>query len=166
MINIDELAIMANRKEDENLRFRSYLKGHADPDILDRHFKELHEKYFKIYNCKDCRNCCKKLNTSMTEEELDTICNKLNLDKEELISNELDINTSGKYSFKCNRCKFLDDDNNCLAENCLPESCRDYPYTNKSERLFSLYGIISNASICPVVYEILEELKKIYNFKR
>lgn len=166
MINIDELAIMANRKEEENLRFRTYLKGHADLDILDKQFKELHEKYFKIYNCKDCRNCCKKLNISMTEEELDTICNKLNLDKEELISKELEINTSGKYSFKCNRCKFLDDDNNCLAENCLPESCRDYPYTNKSERLFSLYGIIGNASICPVVYEILEELKKIYHFKR
>ena len=92
-------------------------------------------------------------------DKLDTICNKLNLDKEELISNELEINTSGKYSFKCNRCKFLDDDNNCLAEECLPKSCRDYPYTNRSERLFSLYGIIGNASICPVVYEILEELK-------
>ena len=83
-----------------------------------------------------------------------------------MISNELKINTSGKYSFKCDRCKFLNDDNNCLVDSYLPESCRDYPYTNKSERLFSLYGIIGNASICPVVYEILEELKKIYNFKR
>ena len=62
--------------------------------------------------------------------------------------------------------QFLDDDNNCLAENCLPESCMDYPYTNKSKRLFSLYSIIGNACICPVVYEILEELKKIYHFKR
>ena len=166
MINIDELAIMANRKEDENLRFRSYLKGHAEADILDKQFKDLHEKYFKIYNCKDCRNCCKKLNTLMTEEELDNICKYLTLDKEKLINEELDINTSGKYSFKCDRCKFLDDDNNCLVDSCLPESCKNYPYTNKSERLFSLYSIIGNASICPVVYEILEELKKIYHFKR
>ncbi len=166
MIHIDELAIMANRKEEENIRFRTYLKGHADDKELDKQFRELHEKHFKIYNCKDCRNCCKKLNTSMTEEEFDTICNKLNLDKEELISKELEINTNGKYSFKCSRCKFLDDDNNCLAGECLPESCKDYPYTNKSERLFSLYSIIGNASICPVVYEILKELKKIYHFKR
>ena len=165
MINIDELAIMANRKEDENLRFRSYLKEHADPDILDRQFKDLHEKYFKIYNCKDCRNCCKKLNTLMTEEELNNICNKLNLDKEKLINEELKV-TDDRYTFKCDRCKFLDDDNNCLAEECLPESCKDYPYTNKSERLFSLYSVIDNAGICPVVYEILEELKKIYHFKR
>ena len=166
MINIDELAIIANRKEDENLRFRSYLKGHAEADILDKQFKDLHEKYFKIYNCKDCRNCCKKLNTLMTEEELDTICNELKLNKEELISKDLRINNNCKYSFKCDRCKFLDDNNNCLVENCLPESCRDYPFTNKKERLFSLYSVIDNASICPVVYEILEELKKIYHFKR
>lgn len=36
MINIDELAIMANRKEGENLRFRSYLKMHADDKELDK----------------------------------------------------------------------------------------------------------------------------------
>ena len=35
MINIDELAIMANRKEEENLRFRTYLKGHVDDKELD-----------------------------------------------------------------------------------------------------------------------------------
>ena len=47
MINIDKLAIMANRKEDENLRFITYLKGHADPYILDKQFKELHENILK-----------------------------------------------------------------------------------------------------------------------
>lgn len=40
MINFDELAIMANRKEEENLRFRSYLKMHADDKELDKQFKE------------------------------------------------------------------------------------------------------------------------------
>ena len=38
MINIDELAIMANRKEEENLRFRTYLKGHADDKELDKQY--------------------------------------------------------------------------------------------------------------------------------
>lgn len=34
---------------------------------------------------------------------------------------------------------------------------KEYPYTDKGERLFSLYSIIANASICLVVYEILED---------
>lgn len=60
MIDINDLVILANRKEEENYRFRNYLKNYADEEELDKQFKRLHEKYFKIYDCKKCRNCCKK----------------------------------------------------------------------------------------------------------
>ena len=33
----------AKRKEKENKRFRSFLKNHADPDVLDQQFLELHQ---------------------------------------------------------------------------------------------------------------------------
>ena len=64
------------RKIDQNYKFRSYLKGHADELELDRQFKMLHEKYFKDFDCSKCRNCCKRLGVSMSEIELDKICNK------------------------------------------------------------------------------------------
>lgn len=164
MIDIKELKQLANKKEDENYRFRRYLKNHADEEELDRQFKKLHEKYFKIYDCKKCRNCCKEIGISMSEEELDKICNYLKLDKEKYIEKNL-INNYGEYSFKDTKCKFLDECNNCQIENCLPITCKEYPYTNKEERLFSLLGVVANASVCPVVYEILEELKREYHFR-
>lgn len=164
MISINDLEFLARKKEKENLRFRNYLKNHADEIELDKQFKRLHEKYFKIYDCKKCRNCCKKLGISMDNNELDNICEYLNIDEEKFISDEL-VNNYGKYSFKGCKCKFLDENNNCKIEKCLPSSCVEYPYTNKEERLFSLYSVIGNVSICPVVYEILEELKNEYNFR-
>ena len=164
MIGINDLELLARKKEKENLRFRNYLKNHADEIELDRQFKMLHEKYFKIYDCKKCRNCCKKLGISMDKNELDDICEYLNIDEEKYIYDEL-VNNYGEYSFKGCMCKFLDENNNCRIEKCLPLSCLEYPYTNKKERLFSLYSVIGNVSICPVVYEILEELKKEYNFR-
>ena len=164
MIDIKELKQLANKKEDENYRFRRYLKNHADEEELDRQFKKLHEKYFKIYDCRKCRNCCKEIGISMSEEELDKICNYLKLDKEKYIEKNL-INNYGEYSFKDTKCKFLDECNNCQIENCLPITCKEYPYTNKEERLFSLLGVVANASVCPVVYEILEELKHEYHFR-
>jgi uncharacterized protein len=42
---------------------------------------------------------------------------------------------------------------------------REYPFTNKPERLFSLLSIIDFASEYPVVFEMLERLKKTYGFK-
>ena len=165
MINITELKKLANKKENENYRFRTYLKEHADEEELDEQFKKLHNKYFKIYDCSKCRNCCRKLGISMNEDELNKICNYLNLDKVKFKNERLNENY-GEYSFKNKKCEFLDKCNNCIIKDCLPSTCREYPYTNKEERLFSLLTIINNASICPVVYEILEELKKIYKFKK
>ena len=163
MIDVNDLKELANNKKDENFRFRSYLKSHADEDELDKQFKRLHDKYFKIYDCKKCRNCCKEIGISFDDDELDNICKYLKLDKDKF--KEKLNNQYGEYSFKNKKCEFLDENNNCKIEKCLPRTCKEYPYTNKEERLFSLISIVANASVCPVVYEILEDLKKVYNFK-
>ena len=158
MVNLKEL----DSKIDENYKFRSYLKCHADEKQLDEDFKKLHEKYFKIYDCSKCRNCCKKIGISMDESELDKICETYNYDKEKLKEKYLQ-EEYGEYT--ANPCPFLDD-KTCKIEKCLPKSCQEYPYTNKEERLYSLITVVNNSKVCPVVYEILEELKDKYHFRR
>ena len=51
LIKIEDLERLALEKEDENYRFRRFLKNHADEEELDKQFKRLHEKYFKLYDC-------------------------------------------------------------------------------------------------------------------
>ncbi len=62
-------------------------------------------------------------------------------------------------------CPFLGGDGKCGIEVCKPAVCKSFPYTDKPERLFSLLSILGSAEECPVVFEILERLKKIYGFK-
>lgn len=164
MIDIKNLKELSKKKEEQNYRFRTYLKVHAEEKELDKQFKKLHEKYFKIYDCKKCRNCCKEIGISMDEVELDKICKYLKIDKEKYINDNLE-EKYGEYTFKGKKCHFLYENNKCQVEKCLPRTCKEYPYTDHEERLFSLASIVSNASVCPVVYEILEELKREYNFK-
>ena len=163
MIEVKAIKRLGNLKEEENLRFRQFLKMNADPDKLDRQFKELHNKYFKIYDCSKCRNCCRELGTVITEDELDAITKTLHIDKEKFKKKYLEEDDD-RYKFKTKSCQFLNN-NNCKVKKSLPKSCKDYPFTDKEDRLYSMYSIIGNASICPVVYEILEELKKKYNFR-
>ena len=80
MIAINELEKLAKSKHDESVRFRTYLKTHANEEELDKDFKKLHDKYFKIYDCSKCRNCCKELGVSIGYDEID----KLHLSKEQL----------------------------------------------------------------------------------
>ena len=46
MIHPDKISIEAKKKEDENFKFRSYLKGHANEDELDQQFARLHKELF------------------------------------------------------------------------------------------------------------------------
>lgn len=85
--------------------------------------------------------------------------------KEEFMDKYIEEIING-YDLKGKPCCFLTKKGACEIEKCKPEGCRDYPFTNKPERLLSLISIVDFASICPVVFEILEKLKKIYAFKR
>ena len=59
MIAPRKLVFEAKKKENDNLRFRTFLKCNADEEELDRQFSELHAELFEKYDCSRCRNCCK-----------------------------------------------------------------------------------------------------------
>ena len=99
------------------------------------------------------------------ESDINSVAKELKITKDEVINKYIKITGNG-YESKDKICCFLNEkDGTCKIENCKPEGCREYPFTNKPERLFSLLSIIESASVCPVVFEMLERLKKIYRFR-
>ena len=63
-------------------------------------------------------------------------------------------------------CPFLREDGQCEVEFCKPSECAAYPYTDRLGRMGSLLNIIASAEVCPVVYEMLEQLKDTYHFRK
>ncbi len=165
MIHPDKVKAEAKKKEDENFKFRSYLKGHADEDELDRQFLSLHKELFAGYDCSKCRNCCKMYKGSIPAEDIDRDAQYLGITSEEFIvtyleKEEYDMN----YQTKQMPCDFLQEDGNCKLGDCKPDSCKKYPYTDQPERLSSLLSVLNTIEICPVAFEIFERLKKEYRF--
>lgn len=70
----DKVGVEAKKREKENLKFRSYLKNHADEDELDRQFLHLHKQFFADYDCSKCRNCCKMYKGSIPAEDITGQC--------------------------------------------------------------------------------------------
>lgn len=154
----------ARKLETENLRFRSFLKNHADSDELDRQFSALHNELFSGYDCCKCGNCCRAYSTVLPEDEITSIATFIGLTKQEFMSQYLVQEVDG-YELKT-PCRFLNVDGRCQIQNCKPAECIGFPYTDKPDRLESLLGIMSFAEECPVVFEIIERLKGIYRFRR
>ncbi len=164
MISPQNVYIEAKKRKNENLRFRSFLKNHANEDELDRHFLELHQELFAGYDCSKCGNCCRAFSTALSDEEITTISKRLRLDRREFITRFL-VEGMGGWELPA-PCRFLGMDGKCQIQDCKPAQCKGFPYTDRPERLWSLYSILSSAEVCPVVFEILERLKKLYHFKR
>lgn len=164
MIKLSELKEAYKKVEEDNYIFRRYLKNNADMKTLDQQFLSLHKEFFSEYDCNACRNCCVEYSANFEEEELLPVTEYLNLSKKEFIDQYIE-ERYGQYDLKTKPCAFLKVDGACEIESCKPLSCKDYPFTDRPDRMFSLASLVSSTSVCPVVYEMFERLKEDYNFK-
>lgn len=167
MLQPDKVQAEARKKENENLKFRTFLKNHAEEEELDKQFLRLHKELFAEYDCSKCRNCCKLYHGSIPTEDFERDAAYLGISKEQFVDFFLEKDTYGlNYQTKHQPCDFLQEDGSCKLGDCKPESCKKYPYTDQPERLWSLYSVLQAVEVCPVAFEIYERLKQEYNFRK
>ena len=167
MVKPSEVKAYAQRLEEQNYKFRSYLKNHAD-DELDAQFLALHNELFAGYDCCKCNNCCKAFSITFADGEVKRISAFLGLAESDFAAEYLtDTNEDEEkpYKFRVKPCPFLCDDGRCRIQDCKPDVCCGFPYTNQPKRLSSMLSIIDHAEVCPVVFEIIERLKVQYRFR-
>ncbi len=167
MIPPRKLEREARKKEKENLEFRAFLKENADLEELDGKFLRLHKQLFAEYDCSRCRNCCKMYKANILEEDIEKDADQLGVTPEQFVDFFLEKNSSGTgYLTKHKPCDFLQEDGMCRLADCKPDNCKKYPYTDRPERLLSLLGMLDIITVCPVAFEIFEQLKNEYGFRR
>jgi len=169
MIEPHKINEVSKKYADKNFKFRTFLRNRADPDNLDRQFSDLHNEIFirDAYDCSKCANCCKIYDTRIEQDDIPAIAEYLGQTESEFIEKFLvpDKEEAEGYIIKDKPCCFLEIDGKCRIYEVRPMVCKDFPHTKKPERLFSLLNIIRVAEDCPVVFEIIERLKRIYRFK-
>jgi uncharacterized protein len=63
---------MSKKKENENYRFRTFLKGQHDAKV-DKLVHRINKEVEAQIDCTLCGNCCKILIPSVKEKEIDTL---------------------------------------------------------------------------------------------
>jgi Fe-S-cluster containining protein len=164
MISPSQVKDKALKFKEQNLDFRSFLKIRADSRKLDEQFQNLHTELFARYDCTKCNNCCKSYPISLKADEIKVIAQFLEQREDDFIVAYLRKYEDG-YIIRESPCIFLSQDGRCLIQSCKPAACQGYPYTDKPNRLSSMFSIIESAEVCPVVFEILKRLKAIYHFR-
>lgn len=170
MLRPSQVKFYSKKAERKNLEFRSWLKMNVDPEDLDLQFKLLHEELFASYNCSRCRNCCKAFAGCIPTADIERDAEYLHMSVEDfrekyLESTPTDNDGAEGFMTKHKPCDFLGVDGECILGDCRPQNCVDYPFTDKPDRMGSLYSFLDAVSVCPVAYEICERLKAHYRFR-
>lgn len=118
--------------------------------------------------CKTCANCCRELQPSFSEAEVDRLARRLAMDREQVIEKYLertDDLSVNPWQTRTKPCPFLKD-NLCTVYDDRPADCSGYPYLDRPDFIFRTSGMLERRPTCPIVYEVVESLKESTGFRR
>jgi Fe-S-cluster containining protein len=157
--DLKEIARIAKSKENENWKFRSFLKGYdMEIEELDSIVHELYHQVTAEIDCTKCANCCKQAKPTLSQNDIEELSKGIGLSEQKLKTQFFKKDEDGDYVFKKTPCPFLKC-NLCTQYNFRPEACRSFPHLHKEEFVFRLIQVIENYSICPIAFNVYELLK-------
>jgi Fe-S-cluster containining protein len=161
--NLETIRQLGEKNLNANYRFRSLLKG-KDSERLDNTVHDLFEFYSSKIDCTSCGNCCTKLKPTIKTSDLKVLARTTNKITKEFKNEFVELDENGEMQFNNLPCPFLLN-KKCTIYSSRPNDCKSYPHLHKKDFLSRLYGIIEYYSICPIVFNVFEELKYKFHFR-
>jgi len=165
-----QIRTQAEKKEDENYRFRQFLKGKCklEPGEIDERVFAATRRVWAGIDCTQCANCCREVHPTFSEEEVDRLARRFAMTRQQFIEAYLqrsEPDDDNPWTTRTKPCPFLKD-NLCSVYEDRPADCSGYPYLYKPHFVSRTLGMIGRTFTCPIVYEVMEELKKSLGFRR
>lgn len=141
--NLETIAQQAVVKADENRAFSAYLKS-ADGAKVDEIVFRLDKAVTPNISCVDCGSCCRIMRPEASYEAMRPFVTDENYEAYKYLQ-----------GFKCKNL------NGSACEVYLdrPQVCKDFPYTDIPGFTTRTVGIFQNYEMCPIVYNIVDQLK-------
>ncbi len=156
----EAVAQLARLCEDENWRFRTFLKG-VDLEIeeLDAIVHRHYEEVARLIDCCACGNCCRRLLPTLDEADVCRLAAGLETTADDVVKQYLVRDDDGDLTFNRSPCPFLSG-NRCRVYEHRPDTCRSYPHLHKPKFIFRLARAVGNCSVCPIAFTVFERLKE------
>jgi Fe-S-cluster containining protein len=163
-----QIRALAEEKEDENWRFRQFLKGASSRDLpdLDRQVTETTKRVWAGIDCTTCANYCREVSPTLNEEEVGRLARRLGMEQKQFIDAYLkgtDPLEENPWEIRTKPCPFLKE-NRCTIYEDRPGDCSGYPYLYKPKFVSRTMGMIERSFTCPIVFAVIEDLKRSTGF--
>jgi len=154
----------AQEKEAENEQFKDLLRE-TDADSIDAMVQTLDAIITPTIDCTSCGNCCKSLMVCLNKQEANALSTHLNQSREEFDATYLEKGSNGLMIMNKMPCHFLAN-NRCTIYEYRFEGCKEFPalhLPNFKRRLFTTF---MHYDRCPIIFNVVEQLKEKMEFER
>ncbi|MBK7885690.1 MAG: YkgJ family cysteine cluster protein [Chitinophagaceae bacterium] len=154
---MDEIAKIADEKQNENDSFRAFLKSKPG-DTVDHLVHTINEAITPQIDCTQCGRCCSILMINITEKETIDLSDHLQVPVEAFKEKYVEVSQMGQMVMNKMPCAFLGGKSCTIYEQRFTE-CREFPHLHKPNFTGRLFGTLMHYAMCPIIFNVVEELK-------
>lgn len=155
MIDLQHLKHEAVAKERENHAFREFLRGKDVDAIVHR----LDAEITPTIDCTACGNCCRSLIIHTEPGENERVAQRMGMTVAEWKDRYVETSLGGKTVLNHIPCHFLEGSRCSIYEDRFSD-CREFPHLHRDGFTGRLFSTLMYYGVCPIIYTLVEALKK------
>ncbi len=144
------------------MQFRSFLQN-LDSTYLDEAVFKLNEEVSSQIDCTKCGACCNKLMINVEESDLKRISDHLNISENNFKESYVECGST-MMIMNTIPCSFLKN-KMCTVYEARFTECRQFPNLHSPGFQRRLFATLINYEICPIIFNVIEQLKLVTDFK-
>lgn len=153
-----DIAAKAEAKDAENQAFRTFLQS-QESNSIDELVQELDALITPQIDCTTCGNCCRSLMINVTADEINVLAAHLGRTEEDVKKEYVETGSHGGIMIMNTiPCHFLKNDCCTIYEQRF-EECREFPGLHNTQFTKRLFATLAHYGRCPIIYNVIEEMK-------
>lgn len=157
---------MGEKNKPENLKFRRWIKSH---NFVERQFRHAAEKVQDAIDCRACGECCRVTEVQLVERDVEHLARYLGLRPQKFLDEYTMRNKDQELILRRTEkegCVFLQG-NECTVYEARPGNCEKFPHLLRGAGSLEsrMWEFVDRATYCPIVFNWMEEVKGLTNFK-
>lgn len=156
---------MGEKNRAENLRFRKWIKSH---NFVERQFRRAAEEVHEAIDCRQCAECCRVTEVQLAERDIEHLAKFLRISEKRFVEDYTSLDDQGAVILRRTErgCVFLDG-NECTVYEARPGNCERFPHLLRGSGSIEsrMWDFADRATYCPIVFNWLERVKALTNFR-
>jgi hypothetical protein len=136
---------------------------------VERQFRRVAQEVHDAVDCRQCAECCRVTEVELAERDVERLARLLGVRIQRFIEEYTARAESGELILRRTPegCVFLSG-NDCTVYDARPGNCERFPHLLRGQGsiAFRMWQFVDRAAYCPIVFDWMERVKRLTNFRK